>query len=83
MNILPQSIHALRDVLDGVPGTFMHNRTGHQRAATEMLGCTERSTHPINDAVASRAATSFGLADNSVLIAIPASRRGMPPIQSP
>jgi hypothetical protein len=83
MTILPHSIHALRDVLDDVPRPLMPNRARHERAAAETLGCTERSTHPIYDAVAKRTAAPFGPADDSVLIAIPAPPRGMPPIQFP
>jgi hypothetical protein len=61
----------------------MHNCVRHQRAPPEPLGRAEWSTHPIRDAFATRAAASFGQAGNAVLIAIPAPRRGTPPIQSP
>jgi hypothetical protein len=61
----------------------MHNRARHERAAAETLDRAERSTHPIHDAFATRAAAPFDQAGDSVLIAILASRRGTPPIQSP
>lgn len=83
MNIPPQSTQALRDVLDGVPRVLMHHRARHQRAAAETLGCAERSTHPMHEAFATRAAAPFDQADDAVLIAIPAPRTGSPPIQSP
>ncbi|AWI81088.1 hypothetical protein CEW87_18015 [Parazoarcus communis] len=81
MNIPPQSIQALRDVPDGVPRLFMHHRPRHQRAAAATLGGAERSTHPLCDAFATRAAAPFDQADDAVLIAIPAPRTGSPPIQ--
>ncbi len=83
MNCLPQSAQALRDVLDGVPRTFMLNRARHQRADPQALGHSERSTHPIHGAFATRAAAPFGKVGDSVLSAIRAPRRGTPPIQSP
>lgn len=83
MNIPPQSIPALRDVLDGVPRVLMHHRARHQKAPAETLGRAERRTHPMHDAFATRAAVPLGPAGDSVLIAIPAPRTGTPPIQSP
>jgi hypothetical protein len=83
MNISPQSIQALRDVLDGVPRLFMHHRARHPRAAAKTLGGAERTTHPMHDAFATRAAAPFSQAGDAVLIAIPAPRRGTPSIQSP
>jgi len=53
MTIPPQSIHALRDVLDGVPRLLVHNRARHQRAvprrSAAQTGARTRSTrlrHP-------------------------------------
>lgn len=83
MNIFPQSIQALRDVLDGVAGLFMHHRARHQSAADETLGRAERRTHSRHDALTTRAAAPVGQAGDSVQIAIQAPRRGTPPIQSP
>lgn len=83
MNILPQSFPALRDVLDGVAGLFMHRRARHQRAAAETRGRAQQSTHPGPDAFATHAAAPLVQAGDAVLIAIPAPRHGPPPIQSP
>ena len=83
MNLLPQAIQALRDAPDGVPRLFIHHRAPHRRAAAEMLGGAERSTYPLHDAFATRAATPFRPARDAGRIALPATSRSTSPIQSP
>lgn len=51
--------------------------------AAQTLDRAERSTHPIHDTFATRAAAPLLQAGDSVLIVILASRRTTPPIQSP